>query len=193
LDLLEERPDQEQSPPEDEEKEAVEKKDISEIEREAFQQAFEEGRRSGLQMAEKKTEAMLRRFSESIAEIASLRPSILKKTERDLVKLAIEIAKKLVHREVQIDETIIATMVRVALDRLATKEPVTLYVSAADHEVVKRHIEEILDDPSNRALELRVDDKLSRGDCVVESDYGNVDARIDEQIREIEDGLLAEF
>lgn len=168
-------------------------RDLSEIEREAFQKAFEEGRRSGLELAEKKTEAMLRRFSKSIADVAELRPGIIKATEREVVELSIEIAKKLVHREIAIDEKIIATFVRVALDRLTTKSSLKVFLNPADLEVVRKNLHQILANDPDRVVELKVDDQLNRGDCLVESDYGNVEARISEQFKEIENGLLAEF
>lgn len=168
-------------------------RDLSEIEREAFQKAFEEGRRSGMEVAEKKMAAMLRKFSQSIAELAELRPGIFKATEREVVELSIEIAKKLVHREISIDEKIIATFVRVALDRLTTKSSLKVYLNPADFEVVQENLHQILANDPDRVVELKVDDTLGRGDCVVESDYGSVDARISEQFKEIENGLLSEF
>ena len=102
-------------------------KDLSEIEREAYEKAFAAGQQSGLQMAEKKTELIAKRFARSLEELGSLREKLIKAAERDLVELSIEIAKKLVHREIQIDEKIITTLVRVALERLTVEFIHTFY------------------------------------------------------------------
>jgi flagellar assembly protein FliH len=166
-------------------------KDLSEIEREAYQKAFEAGQQSGLQMAEKKIEVIVKRFSRSLENLAVLREEIIKQTERDLVELSIEIAKKLVHREIRIDEKIIATLVRVALDRLAVKSAITVRVNSQDYEVLENELKEILGEDGY--VELKIDESLKRGDCLVESDYGSIDARISEQFKEIEEGLLASF
>ena len=94
-------------------------RDLNEIEREAFEKGFAAGERSGMEMAERRIEVALKRFSKSLQEVARLRNEIVAHTEKDLVELALEIARKLVHREIQIDEEIIVTLVRVALERLS--------------------------------------------------------------------------
>jgi len=166
-------------------------KDLSEIEREAYQKAFAAGQHSGLQMAEQKTEVVVKRFSRSLEEVASLREKLFKAAERDLVELSLEIAKKLVHREIQIDEKIIATLARVALERLAVKDGIRVTVNPLDAKILREELKELLGDES--PVELRTDEDLRRGDCLVESDYGSIDARISEQFKEIEEGLLSSF
>jgi len=175
--------------------EEVEKKekarDLNEIEREAYQKAFAAGQQSGLQMAEKKTEVVVKRFSRSLEEVASLRERLIKAAERDLVELSIEIAKKLVHREIQIDENIIATLVRVALERLAVKNGIKVTVNPLDADILTKELKDLVGEEGS--IELKTDEELRRGDCLVESDYGTIDARISEQFKEIEEGLLASF
>lgn len=166
-------------------------RDLNEIEREAYQKAFAAGQESGLQMAEKKTEAVVKRFSRSVEEVAGLREKMIKSAERDLVELSIEIAKKLVHREVQLDEKIIATLVRVALDRLTMKKGIKVTVNPLDFEVLNGELKNLLGEEGS--IDLKVDEDLRRGDCLVESDHGSIDARISEQFKEIEEGLLASF
>lgn len=166
-------------------------KDLSEIEREAYQKAFAAGQKSGLQMAEKKTEVVVKRFSRSLEEVAALREKLFKAAERDLVELSIEIAKKLVHREIQIDEKIIATLARVALERLAVRDGIRVTVNPLDARILGEELKELLGEES--PVELRTDEDLRRGDCLVESDYGSIDARISEQFKEIEEGLLSSF
>jgi len=166
-------------------------KDLSEIEREAYQKAFAAGQQSGLQMAEKKTEVVVKRLARSLEEVAGLRERLIKAAERDLVELSIEIAKKLVHREIQIDEKIIATLVRVALERLTVKSGIKVRVNPLDAKILRTELNDLISEEG--ALDLKTDEELRRGDCVVESDYGSIDARISEQFKEIEEGLLASF
>ncbi len=166
-------------------------KDLNEIEREAYQKAFAAGQQSGLQMGEKKTEVVIKRLSRSLEEVATLRERIIKAAERDLVELSIEIAKKLVHREIQIDEKIIATLVRVALERLTVKSGIQVTVNPLDADILNSELKDLLGEDG--PVKLKTDEKLRRGDCLVESDYGSVDARISEQFKEIEEGLLASF
>jgi flagellar assembly protein FliH len=176
---------------EEQDEEKAKGKDLNEIEREAYQKAFAAGQQSGLQMAEKKTEVVVKRFSQSLEEVAGLREKLIKAAERDLVELSIEIARKLVHREIQIDEKIIATLVRVALEHLAVKNGIKVTVNPIDAQILQEELKDLLGDEGS--IELCTDEELRRGDCLVESDYGSIDARISEQFKEIEEGLLASF
>lgn len=163
------------------------------IEREAFAKGFEAGRISGLEMAEKRVEAILSRFSESLEQLAATRREIMVETQRDLVRLAVEIARKLVHREIQVDEEIVITLVRLALERLSSEAVVTVILNPEDHAFLQARLEADSDLFGEGELLFKAKSDLRRGDCLLESCYGNVDARISEKFRQIEQGLLSEF
>lgn len=170
-----------------------EKRDLNEIEREGFQKGFDSGERSGFKMAEQKIEAMLKRFSRSLEELALLRKHIVKETERDLVELSLEIARRLVHREIQIDEKIIVTLVRVALEKLNAAGKITILVNPLDQAVVEQQLDALVSERGGSELIVKATPELNRGDCVIESDSGRIDARISEQFKEVENGLLNGF
>lgn len=166
--------------------------DLSAIEKEAFEKGFQSGERAGLQMAERKVEAVLRRFAQSLNRLDSLHREVTAGIERDLVLLALEIAKKIVHREIQADEKVISMMARVALETLNSSGKVTLYLNPYDYEIIEKAMPAAEEEGQQRVT-LKVKKDLGRGDCLVESDAGNVDARISEQFKEIEKALLSGF
>jgi len=168
-------------------------RDLNEIEREAFQKGFESGKTSGLQIFEKKLERALKRFEESLEELSYLRHKIIRQSEKELIALAIEIAKKLVHREVKMDEKIILALVRVAVDKLASRNRIVIVLSQQDYEIVNANLDSILPDHVEREIELKPSAELGRGDCLIESDSGSVDGRLVEQFKEIEAGLIEGF
>ena len=171
----------------------VERESRESVEREAFQKGFEAGRASGQELAEKKVEAILSRFAESLKDLADVRERLITETQKDIVRLAVEIAKRLVHREIGIDEEIVIALVRVALERLSAKAPVTVYLSPDDHAFLHRRLKGSPDLFGERELVLKPKKDLKRGDCILESPYGNVDGRMSEQFSHIERGLLAQF
>lgn len=163
------------------------------VEREAYQKGFEAGRVSGLEMAEKKVEAILGRFTESLEDLAALRSRIVQETQEDLVRLSLAVAQKLVYREIKLDSEIVVTLVRVALDRLNAKAPVEVYLNPDDLRFIEARLNETPDLFGERSIVLKARKELRRGDCLCESPYGNVDARLSEQFNQIEQGLLGEF
>ncbi len=171
----------------------VERDSLESVEREAFQKGFEAGRTSGLEIAEKKVEAILGRFAESLKDLTAAREQMLVETQKDLVRLAIEIARRLVYREIGIDQEIVIALVRVALERLSAKAHITVLLNPDDHAFLLSRLKESPDLFGERELALKPKKDLKRGDCILESPYGNVDSRMCEQFSQIERGLLAQF
>ena len=134
---------------------------------------------------------MLEQFSKSLEELRSLRRGILSTSEREVIRLALEIARKVVKREITIDEEIILTLVRVALKRVSDQTLFTVRLNPKDCSIVKRH-QSIGNaaDFLNDGIRLAEDAQISRGGCVIETESGLVDARVEEQFREIEKGFL---
>ncbi len=144
-------------------------------------------------MAEKKVEAILGRFTESLEQMGKTRQQIVSETNRDLVRLAVGIARKLVGREIKIDPEIVITLIQVALNRLTQNASVTVYLNPEDLVFVQARLDSAPQLFNERDLKLKVKEDLKRGDCLLESSFGNVDGRLSEQFSKVENGLLSEF
>lgn len=161
--------------------------DSAQMEKTAYESGFRQGEKAGLEIAEKKLEAVMKRCAETILEIGKLKPALYLQAERDVVKLALEIAKKVVHREVQVDGEIIQTLVRVALSHVGSKAPVTIHLHPADHSfMLEQRAAAIPSGQSEQNLILLADKSIERGGCLIETECGDIDARIEEEFREVE-------
>ncbi len=123
----------------------------------------------------------------SLQEIAGLRATVTAQSERELVRLAIEIAKKIVHREVTIDSEIVMTLARIGLSRLHNRVAATIHLHPDDFAYMSAHREQI---DAGHALELVEDRSIGRGGCLVHTEMGDVDTRIEQQFAEIERAFL---
>ena len=168
---------------------AVSQQRLATLEREAFAKGYEQGERAGTEAAGKRGEAMLRRLSDTLTELTSLRASMIRQTENQIVELALAVARRVVHREISLDRNLMIAIVRVALDRLGESAHVT----------VRLHPEEFEATGAARVAEFAGSDitfvpdaRVGRGGCRVESDMGMLDASVDAQIQEIARALLGE-
>ena len=132
---------------------------------------------------------MLRRLTETLEELTTLREQMIHETERQMVQLALAIARRVVHREVSLDQDLLIAMARVALDRLGESAQVTVRLSPEDFEATA----------AVRAAQwtgthvtVVADARVGRGGCRVESEFGAMDAGVDGQIHEIARALLGE-
>ena len=162
---------------------------LASLERDAFAKGFAQGERAGNEAAGQRGEAMLRRLTQTLEELTTLRAQMIHQTERQMVQLALAVARRIVHREVSIDQDLLIAMARVALDRLGESARVT----------VRLHPEEFQATAAARAadwtgttVEVVADARVGRGGCRVESDFGLMDAGVDAQIHELARALLGD-
>ena len=155
------------------------------LEREAYQRGFAEGNGVGKEQAAVEARPLLERLSKSLAELAALRPRMRREAEQDLVKLSIAIARRVLHRELTLDPESIGGLIRVALDKLESRELSKVRVHP-DHAAA---IRAMLDRFTSVKVELIPDPALNKGDVLFETAHGALDASVDAQLREIERGL----
>jgi flagellar assembly protein FliH len=162
---------------------------LASLEREAFAKGYEQGERAGTEAGGKRAEAMLRRLAETIQELADVRRSMIRQTERQLVQLALAIARRVLRREVALDSDLTLTMARVALERLGDSTAVTIRLNPDDFEATCRQREALL---AGSHVTVVPDTSVSRGGCLVQSDFGYVDAGVDAQFQELARALLVD-
>lgn len=124
----------------------------------------------------------------TLDELTGLRAHLATQSEHELVRLALEIAKKVVQREVRVDREIVMTLARVALARLHSRANATVRLHPEDYAYVWSHREHL---NSEGALEIVEDRTVGLGGCIVQSELGEIDARIEQQFAEIEQEFLS--
>src|SRR5215467_14392446 len=88
------------------------------VEKEAFEQGYAEGERIGKQMGEKIVEAVVKRYEQSITGLMQSHKQLAECMEEQTVRLALEIARKIVQRELTLDQDLITALAAVALKRV---------------------------------------------------------------------------
>lgn len=162
---------------------------LAAIERDAFTTAYAQGEKAGMEAGTKRADAMVRRLSDTLLELEELRRSMIRQTEHQIVQLAVEMARRIVHREVQTDDDLLRAMARVALDRLGDTTPATIRLNPEDyHTIAARHGGSW----AGNHVTVVADPAVGRGGCLVESSFGFIDASVDAQFTVLEQALHAD-
>lgn len=161
--------------------------DRAAIERDAFAQGFAQGERSGAEAAAR-SEAVLQRLKQTIGELQALRAEMIHKTERQVVQLAIAMAKRIVHREITLDPELLSAMARVALDRLGDAASATIRLHPDDYAATAGANGDARTESS--VVRVVADPVVRRGGCLVQSQFGLIDVSADAQIQELATALL---
>jgi flagellar assembly protein FliH len=126
-------------------------------------------------------------FSATVEQVSSLSSQIIAQTETEMVELALEIAKKVVGREVTIDREVALTLVKISLAKLHNRTFAKVLLNPEDYNYIQSHLEKA---DFHGSIELIEDRSISLGGCLIQTETGEIDARIESQFDEIAYGLL---
>ena len=124
---------------------------------------------------------------QSLDSLTSLRGDIAQRAEDEVVRLALEIARRVIHLEVHKGNQVAVELARVALSRIPSRTPATVHLNPEDLDYVQANQDQL---EANHALSFVADRSIGRGGCVIQTDMGEVDASIEHQFAEIEDAIL---
>ena len=78
-----------------------------------------------------------------------------------------------------------------ALRKLKSKADVVIRVNLADLELATEHTKDLIEKVERVGkITLMEDSTVDRGGCIIETDFGQIDARISSQLKEIEERVL---
>jgi flagellar assembly protein FliH len=148
--------------------------------------AYREGEAAGRNQGTAQVQPVLEKLAHSIREVGELRPKLRHEAEEDLLKLALAIARKILHRELSADPDSIAGLIRVAVEKVRMQEILRVRIHPQHHPVVQQILTRIA---TGTPIEIQPDPRLQLGSVVVETSRGEFDASVDLQLKEIERGL----
>ena len=159
--------------------------DQDEARKESYQRGFSEGRNIGHEQAAAELQPVMDRLSRSLADLATVRSRVRKTAESDLLKLAIAVARRVIHRELTLDPGSIEGLIRVALEKLESRELCRVRVHPDQEPVIRTLLARF----SAAPVELIPDPTLQCGDVLFETAHGTLDGSIEAQLQEIERGF----
>jgi flagellar assembly protein FliH len=123
---------------------------------------------------------------QACAEFVRDRARYFAGVEAEVVKLALAIAARVLHREAKLDPLLLSGVVRVALDKVAEGSATILRVPVA----AVANWREIFEANPEASLQVAGDERLAAGACVLETNVGKVELGIAAQLEEIERGFF---
>src|SRR4051794_31697418 len=127
-----------------------------------------------------------RAVSKICAEFVRDRARYFAGVEAEVVKLALAIASRVLHREVKLDPLLLSGVVRVALEKVAEDSATVLRVPVDAVEKWR----EMFVASSEFSLQVIGDERLAPEDCVLETNVGKVELGVRAQLEEIERGFF---
>lgn len=162
------------------------------------QRAHEDGLAQGLEKGKEvvtaELEGVIQKLRRAYMDVEKYRKQLYLKAETETVDLALAVARKIIGQQIALDRQIVLNVVKGALDKVINHEKVKIRINPQDLDTVQTALFEFL--PHVEKLEnvhFEADAAITTGGCVVETNFGTVDARIENQLDQIESVFAAEL
>jgi flagellar assembly protein FliH len=167
---------------------------VEELQKNAFQKGFAEGQKVGFDAGTKKVHPVISSLHQALVKLQNIRQEIHQEIEKEVVQLALAIAKKIVCHEVKTTRETVACVAREALSRIENPGKIKIKLNPEDLQFIndtKSQLSRFLQDVDNIRFEAA--DSVQSGGCLIETDRGDIDARIEKQFQVIEETFQSQF
>ena len=163
---------------------------VTEIEQEAYNKGYKEGRDAGYKDGEEEVKRLISRLGDIISAAIDVRNEIIESSEKQIMNIILLIARKIIKDETRERKGIVLNQIREALKKIRDKEEIIIRVNLEDLELTTAHKEEFMQMVEGlRKVRIFEDNRVDRGGAIIEVDIGAIDARISTQLEEIENRI----
>ena len=157
----------------------------------AYQEGFDQGHKEGYEKGVAEVDRLVERMHKILEAVMQRRDEILQDTESQIVELVILMARKVIKILSENQKNVIMANTLAALKKVRTRGEVTLRVNLEDVKLTTEHVDEFIQHVENvQGITVLEDSSVEKGGCIVETDFGSIDARISSQLTELENKIL---
>ena len=170
------------------------KESIMELKGRAYAQGFTEGEKAGIDSERKNLKSVLDTLGQVVQQLDEIRNEIYRYSEKEVVSLAMGIATKIVRHEATINKNVILNVLKQALKKTVDYDKIKIRVNPSDLQFLKtqnHQFSHLIDNMESIVFE--EDETILTGGCLIETNSGDIDARIDKQLEAVEEAFKSEF
>ena len=162
-----------------------------EIRDSAYRKGYDEGQKSGYNDGQSELNRLIERVHKIVESVMNRREEILRDTEQQIVDLVILMTRKIVKIISENQKGVVLSNVLSALKKVKTRCSVIIRVNIEDLKLTSEHTGEFIKRvEAVQGITVIEDSSVDKGGCVVETDFGAIDARIASQLGELENKIL---
>ncbi len=163
---------------------------------EARQGAYDQGYKDGYSQGAAEVNRLIKRLKVVIEGAIDKREDIIQSAEEQIVNIILLSIRKIVKIISTEQEGVVIENIRAALRKIRGKETITIRINTDDLELTTEHKDEFISMVEDlKHVTILEDNRVERGGCIIETDFGSIDARIMVQLEEIIEKIreLADF
>jgi len=160
---------------------------LNEARKRGYQEGWEDGYKKGADEVKRLAERVQLILNSTIEK----RNSVFVETEQQIINLVLLISKKVIKVISENQKNVVINNVVQALRKLKSRGDVAIRVNLDDLELTSAHKKDFIEMVEGvKSIRILEDTTVDRGGCIIETDFGSIDARISSQLHEIEERIL---
>jgi len=157
---------------------------------ETKERAYKEGYDAGYNSGRAEVERLIKRLHVVIEKAIDKREEIITESEEQVIRIILLIVRKVVKAISEEQKGVVVENIKAAMNKIKGKTEVTIRVNTEDLELATEHKEELMQMFEElKHVTILEDTRVDKGGCIIETDFGSVDARISTQLNEIEEKI----
>jgi len=164
--------------------------EAEDIRRQAFTEGYASGEQAAREQMAREADALLGLLRSAVESAQRAHGEALIRARRDLLKLALAVAEKIIRNHVETDPAAIEALLDDLMPRWEGAARVIIRCHPDGAGVIEGYLERLAAE-GRRQTDVTVvpTDHIARGGCVVESSYGELDARLETRIARVAERL----
>ncbi|MDR1839363.1 MAG: flagellar assembly protein FliH [Treponema sp.] len=159
--------------------------------KDARDKGMNEGLEKGFADGNAEVKRLIERTQVVLERAQDKRGEILSETEKEVIDLVLLISRKVIKIISENQRNVIVSNVVQALRKVRSKGNVIIRVNMADLNIATEHKQEFINLMEGRqSIQILEDTSVDPGGCIIETDFGEIDARISSQLAELESKIL---
>ena len=160
---------------------------VKEVQESAYKEAYalglEEGRAKAFEEEKAEIIARLGQIDEVLGSVARIKSELTVQNEAHLVRLVHELAKKLFFDAIDDRQDRILPVLKQAIDLAQSEESILVRISPEDFKFIEEFRQKVSKEfDFLKRMKFEATPDIARGGCMLETNYGMIDATIEERV-----------
>lgn len=163
---------------------------VKEAEEAGYQRGKTEGYNTGLKEGRSKSQEAFQTFTKAYQDLVHQREQKLVEAERDIVDIVMKLVRKLTFGSAETNPEVTAAVVKGAIESLVDKREITVHVHPDHLEQVRAVIQKFHEWSGDlKTIQFEADMSVGLGGCIINTPAGEIDARLDSQLKLLEESI----
>lgn len=160
--------------------------DTQRLTEEAAQRGYEEGYNQAAASVRQEQEQDHQRVEDAVIALMNARQEVFSQIEHSVLDLSLFLAERIIKIELEKNDEVFINIVRDTLSKVQYQNNIIVNMSKAEYErIFADDGSDIAVELKNSGVEVRQDLSLKSGECIVETEFGNINSGIRTQLKRL--------